>query len=67
MKTIEKILAMIKITPGITVAQIMEQTNLSRQIIHRYLKKLRQDNLITKKGKSPQVFYFFENKKNCIN
>jgi len=60
MKTIEQILQIIKNSTRISARQIVKKTGLSRQIIHRHLKKLYEENLIKKQGAPPRVFYFLK-------
>ncbi len=40
-------------TPG----ELAEYLNVSRQIVHRHLKKLTEDNVLEKKGSAPKVYY----------
>ena len=57
MKQSKKILEIIRKLGDSSPAEIKELTDLSRQIIHRYLKELLLDGEIVKIGKSPKVFY----------
>ena len=54
----EKIIALLKKDKGgITVKEISEELNLSRQFLHRELNKLLEQGVIIKLGSSPFVYY----------
>jgi DNA-binding transcriptional ArsR family regulator/predicted amidophosphoribosyltransferase len=40
-----------------TISQISQHLGFSRQVIHRYLKELLEDGVISKHGKAPYVYY----------
>ncbi len=46
-----------KANSGITVKEISEELNLSRQFLHRELNKLIEQGVIIKLGRSPFVYY----------
>jgi len=62
-KITEKIIEYIKKNEVSTVAEMTDYFSLSRQIIHRHLKKLVENELIVKIGKPPKVFYSASKKK----
>lgn len=46
----------------VKIKGLIEEFGISRQIIHRHLKKLLAEDSIIKKGSAPNVFYFPKNK-----
>lgn len=52
-----------KANSGITVKEISEELNLSRQFLHRELNKLIEQGVIIKLGRSPFVYYQLNNAK----
>lgn len=56
--TINEISEYININAPVWVTQISNYLGFSKQIVHRHIKKLLEDNRIIKSGIPPKVFYF---------
>jgi DNA-binding transcriptional ArsR family regulator len=54
-----KILSLLKELGEMSVFELSERLEISRQMLHRHLKKLIENNQVTKIGKSPKVYYRF--------
>lgn len=61
-KTKERMLRLLKVREDMTVGEFVDILDLSRQIIHRYLKELLEEKIIIKKGTSPKVYYSINEK-----
>jgi biotin operon repressor len=57
MKTSDKIIRLIKINGQISVNELAEKFQMSRQYIHRVLNELEDQGAISKLGSPPKVFY----------
>lgn len=57
MKTRDKILKIIRQNSQISVNELTLALNISRQYVHRVLLDLEEENLITKVGVAPKVYY----------
>jgi uncharacterized protein len=53
-----KVVEYIKQKGLISPGQISEFIGISKEMTHRYLKKLVQENIIEKKGSAPKTYYF---------
>jgi len=58
LKTENKILIYLKSRGQVTVQDLIEHLNISRQAIYKQISKLQEDGLISKIGRPPKVFYF---------
>jgi len=57
MSTIERILKILKKSRDTRLVDLVEETGVSRQMVHRALKKLQDEGLVVKIGSAPKTFY----------
>jgi len=58
LKTENKILIYLQSKGQVTVQDLIEHLNISRQAVYKQISKLQEDGLISKIGRPPKVFYF---------
>lgn len=59
--TAQNIIQYIQHSQQATVAELVEQFQVSRQVVHRQLKKFVDNGALSKVGKPPKVFYVLQN------
>ncbi len=66
MDTKKKILKLIKRSGSVSAGALARRLGLSRQMVHKYLKKLLADGVIGRKGAMPKVEYFLTPKEGRV-
>jgi len=63
MKTPDKLIKLLENQADMSVKEISQRLGVSRQLLHRVVKKLLEEGLLIKLGKAPKVYYRLAQKK----